>query len=142
MMGCLFRICTSDSVQATNLRSFSSLLAQKNCAQTPYEETDCHLNHRGGANLQAGSYAAAEGHAVEAMLQSNSRDPAKIFDARAVAILEEAISVGALPQFSLANDQPLDLRHVPPCIAEVLPSAFHRVPLHSSVPGDWTSKGI
>lgn len=68
---------------------------------------------------QAGSYAAAEGHAAEAMLQSNSRNPAKIFDARAVAILEEAISLGALPQFSLANAQPLDLRYVPPCTAEV-----------------------
>ncbi|CAL8460572.1 g101 [Coccomyxa elongata] len=72
------------------------------------------------APFQAGSYGAAEGHDLaEAMLQSNSRDPAKIFDGRAVAILEEAISLGALPQFSLANAQPLDLRYVPPCIAEV-----------------------
>lgn len=71
---------------------------------------------------KAGSYAAAEGHDLaEAMLQSNSRDPNKIFDGRAVAILEEAISLGALPQFSLANAQPLDLRYVPPCIAEVPP---------------------
>jgi hypothetical protein len=73
---------------------------------------------------QAGSYAAAEGHAAEAMLQSNSRDPSKIFDARAVAILEEAISLGALPQFSLANAQPLDLRYVPPCTAEVGAALF------------------
>ena len=56
---------------------------------------------------------------AEALLQSNSRDPAKIFDFRAVSILEEAVSLGAIPQFSLSSTAPLDLCCIPPCTAEV-----------------------
>lgn len=62
---------------------------------------------------------AEEGNRAEALLQSNSRDPAKIFDFRAVSILEEAVSLGALPQFSLHSSAPLDLRAIPPSTAEV-----------------------
>jgi hypothetical protein len=71
--------------------------------------------------------------AAEALLQGNSRDPGKLFDPRAVIILEEAIGLGALPQFSLASAQPLDLRHVPPCTAEVLARSFTRLALSLSL---------
>lgn len=76
--------------------------------------------------------AAEEGNRAEALLQSNSRDAAKIFDFRAVSILEEAVSLGALPQFSLHSSAPLDLRAIPPSTAEVrmLPASCSRaVPL-------------
>jgi hypothetical protein len=73
--------------------------------------------------------------AAEALLQGNSRDPGKLFDPRAVIILEEAIGLGALPQFSLASAQPLDLRHVPPCTAEVLARSFTRLALSLSLSG-------
>lgn len=66
---------------------------------------------------------AEEGNRAEALLQSNSRDPAKIFDFRAVSVLEEAVSLGALPQFSLHSAAPLDLQPILPCTAEVSPHA-------------------
>jgi len=70
--------------------------------------------------VQAGGLVGADdGNRAEALLQSNSRDPAKIFDFRAVSVLEEAVSLGALPQFSLSSAAPLDLQCIPPCTAEV-----------------------
>ena len=70
----------------------------------------------------SGLVGAEEDNRAEALLQSNSRDPAKIFDFRAVSILEEAVSLGALPQFSLSSKGPLDLQSIPPCTAEVRPA--------------------
>ena len=76
--------------------------------------------------VQAGGLVGAEeGNRAEALLQSNSRDPAKIFDFRAVSILEEAVSLGAIPQFSLSSTAPLDLCCIPPCTAEVRLLAMH-----------------
>ncbi len=40
------------------------------------------------------------------------------FDGRAVRIVEEAISIGALPQFKVESAA-LDLRFLPPTLAEV-----------------------
>ena len=80
--------------------------------------------------------AAEEGNRAEALLQSNSRDAAKIFDFRAVSILEEAVSLGALPQFSLHSSAPLDLRGIPPSTAEVrmLPASCSRAVLLQGLP--------
>ena len=60
----------------------------------------------------------AEGAGAEALLQANSGGFLRAFDARAVGVLEEAISMGVVPQFSIASAAPISLRALPPCLAE------------------------
>jgi hypothetical protein len=69
---------------------------------------------------QATAYAAAaaEGRGAEALLQANSGGFMRAFDARAVGVLEEAIALGSVPQFSVASAAPVDLRGLSPCLAE------------------------
>ena len=69
---------------------------------------------------QANAYAAAvaEGAGAEALLQANSGGFMRAFDARAVGVLEEAISMGVVPQFSITSAAPISLRTLPPCLAE------------------------
>lgn len=52
----------------------------------------------------------------EASSQAQGLD--NCFDGRAVRIVEEAISIGALPQFKLDCSE-MDLRGLPPTLAEV-----------------------
>jgi hypothetical protein len=47
----------------------------------------------------------------------------RAFDARAVGVLEEAFALGSVPQFSVASAAPVDLRALPPCLAEARPQA-------------------
>ena len=42
-----------------------------------------------------------------------------------MSILEEAVSLGAIPQFSLSSTAPLDLCCIPPCTAEVRLLTMH-----------------
>ena len=60
----------------------------------------------------------AEGAGAEALLQANSGGFMRAFDSRAVGVLEEAIALGAVPQFNISSAAPIDLRALPPCLAE------------------------
>ncbi|KAK9820618.1 hypothetical protein WJX72_012335 [[Myrmecia] bisecta] len=86
------------------------------CLRLPHSADDKNPGSAGAMpTFKVGSYMLAESANVEAQLQPAGR----LFDSRAVTILEEAISVGSLPQFRLDRPCLVDMRRMPPTVAEV-----------------------